>query len=86
MSRKQYLQIVFMQGDDAREPLAILDKQGESAALDFLSEWDYGDACPTNNEPNAGTSDTVYKQGNYLLTYNTGLGYIGLDRVTEEEG
>ena len=83
---KQYLQIVFMQGDDAQEALAILDKQGDDAAIDFLSEWDYGDACPTDNEPRAGTSDTVHKHDNYLLTYNTSLGYIGLDRVIEEEG
>ena len=74
-----------MQGDDAREPLAILDKQGESAALDFLSEWDYGNACPTDNA-SAGTSDTIYRERNYILNYNTRLGYIGLDREIEEGG
>lgn len=39
---KKYVQIVFAQGDNATEPLSILDVQGVEAAIDYLSQWDNG--------------------------------------------
>ena len=84
--RKIYLNIVFMQPDsaDADEPLRILDEMGEHAALEYLTQWDYGDAYEENDESQAGRDDTIYREGDYLMSYNTRLGYIGLERIVNE--
>ena len=75
--------IVFIQGDEADEPLGILSDNGEEAAIEYLAQWDYGDETQSatgygSPDDCAGTHDTVYIVGNYALTYNLGLGYIGL--------
>jgi hypothetical protein len=51
-------------------------------------EWDYGDrssAYESSDEPAAGGADSTYEDDDYILTYNTGLGYIGLERIDNEE-
>lgn len=74
--------IVFMQGSDADEPLRILDESGPEAAIDYLAEWDNGDGGDMADEPSAGSADDVYQSDNgYILSWNTGLGYIGLERL-----
>lgn len=83
----EYHDIVFMQGDDATEPLQILDERGEDAAMEYLAQWDYGgenEHSPSTSKP-WGSSDHVVQTelGNgdiYYLTYNTRYGYIGLVR------
>jgi hypothetical protein len=80
---KIYHNIVFMQGDDAAEALQILDDKGERAALNHLAQWDYGtenEHSPETEEP-WGSSDSTYKNGAYIMSYNTRLGYIGLTRT-----
>jgi len=79
-----YANIVFMQSSqDTAEPLRILEEQGEHAALEYLKQWDYGDSYEENNEPCAGTDDTIYREGPYIMSYNTRLEYIGLERVID---
>jgi len=80
-----YQSIVFAQGDDAGEPLDILDRDGVPAAVAYLAQWDYGDenGSPQTAESNAGTSDSQERHGDYLLTWNSRLGYIGLERVRD---
>ena len=75
----QFLNIVFIQNEDAAEPLKILEEQGESAALQYLCQWDYAENDgETYDENPRGSGDSVYREGNYIMTYNTSLGYIGL--------
>ena len=83
---KRYEPVVFIQGDEATEPLEILDRDGEEALVDYLSQWDYGDHVPSEEDHGAGDSDTVreMRDGAYLLTYNTRYGYCGLCRIVEE--
>lgn len=82
---RTYTLIVFLQGEDADEPLAILDSQGESAAIDYLAQWDYGDAGEDFDEPSSGTDDDVHETDDgYRLSYNTRLGYIGLERINDQ--
>jgi hypothetical protein len=76
-----YQRIVFLQGEEADEPLAILDRDGEEAALDYLAQWDYGDAGEEFDEPASGTSDYVFESDHYRLSWNVRLGYIGLEGV-----
>ena len=76
-----YQRIVFMQGDDATEPLAILDEAGEIAAIEFLSQWDM-EPGEVFDEPASGTSDYVHETDDGLrLSYNPHHGYIGLERI-----
>jgi hypothetical protein len=76
--------IVFMQGADADTPLSILDTDGPEAAIDYLAEWDNGDGGDVADEPSAGSADTTYTDDHgYILTYNVGLGYIGLERLVD---
>lgn len=75
-----YQEIVFLQGDEADEALKILNEKGEAAAIKHLSDWDCGSSNEWQKEVPWGTSDrTVFKSG-YYLSYNEGLGYIGLTR------
>ena len=77
----KYESIVFMQGEEADEPLKILEEQGEEAALEFLKQWDYGEGGETYNENPAGDDDDEYRSGNYIMSYNTRIGTIGLCQV-----
>lgn len=82
----RYAQIVFMQNSqDADEPLRILDEQGVQAAIDYLAQWDNGDRDEVRDRPSAGSRDNTKRVGEYLLTWNWGLGYIGLERIIEGE-
>ena len=91
-----YERIIFMQGDDADEPLAILFNRepghsfpyylgvtAESVAATFayLAQWDSGDGGEITDEPSSGTSDDVWEEDGYRLSANLGLSYVGLERV-----
>lgn len=36
---KKYQEITFLQGEAATEAIALLEDQGEEAALDYLKQW-----------------------------------------------
>ena len=77
--------IVFMQGDEADEPLSILDTDGTKAAIEYLAQWHYPGEHETANEPAAGTCDHVQKTDDgFILTWNDRLRYIGLERKAGE--
>lgn len=92
----KYSHIVFMQDDEGSEVVDRLTRctdgftvYGPTAetiaeAIEYLSQWDYGDDYDVRDEPSAGTSDDTVREGEYLLTWNTGLGYVGLERVITE--
>jgi hypothetical protein len=84
---KTYQRVVFMQGEEAEEPLRILDEGGVGAALDHLCEWwDGSEDGETSDTPASGTEDDVHRAGEWRLTWNTSLGYIGLERVQKAPG
>lgn len=75
---EQYEDVVFMQGEEAEEPLQILNDQGEDAAMEFLKQWhDVGNHMGRNELPH-GTSDQTYDKDGYHMAWNDRLGYIGL--------
>lgn len=77
----KYQRIVFCQGEDANEPLRILDEQGEEAAIEYLAQWDMDPPGELFDESSAGSDDDVFESDDgYILSYNTRLGYIGLER------
>jgi len=80
-----YFTIVFLQNDsETKEPFEILSEQGEQAVIDYLSQWDFGgesEHCLSGSADKPwGSSDSVYWQDPYILSYNESLGYIGLTR------
>lgn len=78
----KYQRIVFMQGQDADEPLSIYNNEGASALLSYLSQWDHpGDFHETFDEIAAGTSDRIIQVGDYIMTINSRLNYCGLERI-----
>lgn len=86
-----YHSIVFMQGEEADEPLRLLDEQGRVAVAAYLAQWDYGreNEHSPQKDPPWGSLDNfalvrVPHAGVYWLTWNTKLQYIGLVRTTRE--
>jgi hypothetical protein len=84
---KEYHNVVFMSGDDAREALDILNERGEEAAVKYLSEWDYGDdEYSPSNKPPWGALDLLVRfpisdTEHYILSYSLRRNYISLTRV-----
>ncbi len=77
-------QIVFLQDDEAKEALSILDEKGERETIEFMKQWHNPDAHEVRDESSAGFEDECFWQGNYCLSYNTSLRYIGLEYKTYE--
>lgn len=80
-----YENIVFIQGEQANKPLKILDEQGVTELLNYLSQWHYPGEHDTSSEPGNGTTDRVIEINGYLLTINTRFGYVGLKSKIESE-
>jgi hypothetical protein len=77
----RYERIVFLQGDEATEAMAMLDEHGEDRLMDHLAQWDCGDRGDVHEEPASGSSDDVHESNGFRLTYNARLGYCGLERI-----
>jgi hypothetical protein len=83
---QKYYEIVFMQGEEADEPLKILEDKGEAKVIDYLSDWDYGAEMEhTKIEAPWGPDDDTFEKDDYILSYNTKLGYIGLVRKAKPD-
>ncbi|MBO1030354.1 hypothetical protein IPV09_03270 [Tessaracoccus sp. SD287] len=90
----RWVNVVFLQGDEADRPLRILGELGHVDAVDYLAKWDYGDettqAALENgyvyDEPGQGTNDQVAIAGDYALVVNPHVGYVSLlRRYTEPD-
>ena len=77
--------IIFFQGDSANEYLDLLDRKGERAVVKQLMEyWDPGhhDMAKELSAGNSDHQEAIKVNGiEFILTYNTGLNYIGLEHV-----
>lgn len=71
--------IIFLQGQEAIPVLELLDNEGYQAAVKHLQQWHFPGEHEVREEPSAGTDDNVFLSGRYRLTYNSNLGYIGLE-------
>ena len=77
----KYAPVIFMQGDEANEPLQLLKKKSVMAAVRYLREWDYGEYYEVNDQPGKGTNDSNEICLGYLVSWNASLGYIGLEKL-----
>jgi len=74
----RYEDVVFMQGEEADEPLQILNTQGEDAALNYLKQWHEYGSHMGSNELGHGSDDETYEKDGYIMSWNPRIGYIGL--------
>jgi hypothetical protein len=91
-----YQHIVFLDGDKANPVIdALYDRDGISvvyhgadddsvnAAFAFLRMFDHGQLDNITDVPRNGSSDDFWETDGYRMSANLGLGYIGLERITE---
>jgi len=90
----RFVNIVFMQGEEADEVLDKLERRDAECsilfhgateesigeAFEYLRQWDYGDDDDIRDELGAGTHDKIEREDGYVLTWNLGLSYVGLMR------
>ena len=75
-----YQNIVFMQGDEAIPVLDRIENQSEQDALEYLSQWAYGDGLEEDSQP-WGESDKLFLHNDLVLSWNTGIPYVSLTRI-----
>lgn len=83
---ERYEDVVFLQGDEAEEPMNILDEKGVDAALEYLKQWHYPGEHMGRKELPHGTNDKTYEKDGYIMGWNPHLPYIGLTYDTQHEG
>lgn len=80
--------IVFLQDDEGHEIVDLIDEQGVDAAFERLSGYDYGAETRDTalfhghyyDEPPGSVGDHRVENGDYVLTWHTGLGHANLLR------
>lgn len=77
----QFAPIIFLQGNEADEPLRLLKKKSVLAVVRYLQEWDYGDYNEIRDEPSKGRADNYETHIGYLIFWNSSLSYIGLEKL-----
>ena len=86
---RRWINVVFLQGEDADEVLDLIDRDGTAAGVEHLKGWDYGEettqAALENgyvyDEPPTGALDRVITgEDGYTLTYNPFAGHVSLLR------
>ena len=80
---ERYEDVVFVQGDEAEEPINILDEKGEDAALAYLIQWHNPGEHMGRNELSHGSNDRTYEKDGYIMSWNTHIPYIGLQYDTQ---
>ena len=66
-----------------RLSLRSWDKEGEQAALEYLLDWDMEEG-DIRDEPPWGNADFTFSHDGYTMSYNRGLGYVSLCKVSHE--
>jgi hypothetical protein len=85
---RQWVTVVFLQGQDADDVLDIIETHGADAAVGHLARWDYGaetdSAAITNGDMHdaipVGALDKTAESGGYTLTFNPFMGHVALHR------
>lgn len=76
--------IIFLQGEEADEPLDILNESGPGAAVEYLAQWDHGERDDVRPGRPWGPADSVHRIVDAetgfetVLAWNRSLSYVGL--------
>lgn len=87
-TERRWINVVFLQSDEADKVLDLIDRDGPDAAIALLSGFDYGEettqAALENGyvytRPPAGTLDRTATRDDYALVHNPFNGYVSLYR------
>ncbi|MGO4680252.1 hypothetical protein [Microbacterium sp. 2MCAF23] len=90
--QSRYVNVVFLQGEEADEVLDIIQLAGTSAGIEHLAGHDHGaetvDAALENGyvytEPPVAKLDRTATNGAYTIVYNPFLSYVGLYRQHDQ--
>lgn len=93
----RWINVVFMQGEEADEVLDMIDADGAAAGLDHLKNWDHGDettsAAMENgyvyDEPPSGPLEHELREDDYHLAYSHSFDHVALYRrhtISPEDG
>ena len=93
----RWINVVFLQGEEANEVLDMIDTDGAVAGLNFLKNWDYGEettsAAMENgyvyDQPPSGPLEHELREGDYHLAYSHSFDHVALYRhhtVKPEDG
>ncbi|MEV7265784.1 hypothetical protein AB0N38_19720 [Micromonospora aurantiaca] len=86
---QRWINVVFLQGDEADQVLNVINRDGPDAAIEHLAQWDYGDETTDaalengyvyDDQPPASDTDRTVTAAGYAMTYNHALGHVGLYR------
>ncbi|BEH01855.1 hypothetical protein brsh051_11360 [Brooklawnia propionicigenes] len=85
---RQWVSVVFLQGEEADRVLDLIDQDGTEAAMEHLRGFDYGEettsAALVNghvyDEPPTGMSEQRVNDGAYALVYSRAFGHVALYR------
>lgn len=85
---RRWMSVVFMQGEEADAVLDLIERSGPEAAIQHLSQWDYGDETRDAALVNGYVYDAIPQNptdrvirdesSGYALTYNQHFGYVSL--------
>lgn len=81
----QYNSIVFLSDVSNNNPELeqIIEAEGFNSekVLAYLTQWDCGESEDLSDDEPWGTDDETFKHGNYVVSYNSRLNYIGLTKL-----
>lgn len=83
-----WVNLFFVQGEAADELLQLLEDEGAKAVVGHLIDCGLEDSCSSDDEPWGNSDDTEeVKLGSveYVLSWNTGLNYLGLSYKKEKK-
>ena len=85
----RWINVVFMQGQEADEVLEMIDADGALAGLNHLKYWDYGDETTSAalengyvyDAPPSGPLEYELHDGDYHLAYSHAFAHVALYRI-----
>lgn len=86
---RRWVSVVFLDGEEADRVLDLIQRDGTSAGIEHLRQWDFGDettdAALANgyvyDAPPVGNLDRTTTEGDYTLTFNPFLSHVSLLRA-----
>lgn len=86
--RVEHVSIVFFEGDEAEEALALLESEAPPAAIEHLAQWDYGEETEmaarrlahVYPKPPASEFDQTWVEGDYTLSWSVAFRHVALTR------
>lgn len=80
-------QVIFLNDYDpeGEKALGMIEDGDLEGALNYLQNWHWPGEHETREESGRGYDDEVYESDDYIMAWNTGLGYIGLEYEDYEQ-